>query len=75
MINKTEVEDTIKDFTYLGSIASTSGDTDEDIQARKRDARQAFAMLRPVWRSKALRTRTKLLIFDTTVKSVLLYGS
>ena len=73
-INNTEVEDT-KDFTYLGSIVSTSGGTDEDIKARKRKAQQAFAMLRPVWRSRALRTRTKLRIFNTNVKSVLLYGS
>ncbi|XP_056022192.1 uncharacterized protein LOC130055046 [Ostrea edulis] len=69
-----EVED-IKDFTYLGSIVSTSVDTDEDIKARKRKAQQAFAMLRPVWRSKAPRTRTKIRIFNINVKSVLLYGS
>ena len=74
--DNTKVEDT-KDFTYFGStcIVITSGGTDEDIKARKRKAQQAFAMLRPVWRSRALTTRTKLQIFNTNVKSIFLYGS
>ena len=42
-INNTEVED-VQDFTYLGSVVSTSGSTDEDIKARKRKAQQAFAI-------------------------------
>ena len=32
-------------------------------------------MLRPVWRCKALRMKTKIQIFNSNVKSVLLYGS
>jgi hypothetical protein len=50
-------------FTYLGSIISITGGTDEDIKARKRKAQQAFAMLKPVWRSTTLRTSTKLRLF------------
>ena len=69
-----EIED-VQEFTYLGSIVSTSGGTDEDIRARKRKAQQAFAILKPVWRSKALRLKTKIRIFNSNVKSVLLYGS
>ena len=60
---------------YLGSIISTTGGTDEDIKARKRKAQQAFAMLKPVWRSTTLRTRTKLKLFNSNVKYILLYGS
>ena len=37
----------VDEFTYLGSIVSKKGCTDEDIQARIGKARQAFAMLRP----------------------------
>ena len=40
----------VNEFRYLGSIVSKKGGTDEDIQARIRKARQAFAMLRPIWR-------------------------
>ena len=65
----------VDEFTYLGSIVSNKGGTDEDIQARIGKARQAFAMLRPIWRSTALTTKTKLRVFGSNVKAVLLYGS
>ena len=39
----------VHEFTYLGSIVSKKGGTDKDIQARIGRARQAFAMLRPIW--------------------------
>ena len=41
------VED-VSEFVYLGSKISQSGGTDEDIKARVKKARQAFAILRPV---------------------------
>ena len=63
----------VDEFTYLGSIVSKRGGTDEDIQARIGKARQAFAMLRPIWRSTALTTKTKLRVFGSNVKAVLLY--
>ena len=53
----------------------TNSCTDEDIQARIGKARQALAMLRPIWRSTALTTKTKLRVFGSNVKAVLLYGS
>ena len=34
---------------FYGSIVSKKGGTDEDIQARNGKAKQAFAMLRPIW--------------------------
>ena len=40
-INNTDVEDT-EHFTYLGSIVSTSGGTDEDIKARKKEGPASF---------------------------------
>ena len=58
----------VDEFTYLGSIVSKKGGTDEDIMARIGKARQAFAMLRPIW-------RPKLRVCISNVKEVLLYGS
>ena len=60
--------------TYLGRIVSKPGGTDEDVKARINNARHAFATLRPVWRSKNLSVRAKLRLFNSNVKSVLLYG-
>ena len=69
-----EIED-VRKFIYLGSTISKSGGTDEDIKARITKARFAFTTLRPIWRSTNLQLRTKLRLFNTNVKSVLLYGS
>ena len=73
-IRDTEVEN-VEQFMYLGSIIITTGGTDEDIKARKRKAQQTFAMRKPVWRGTTLRTSSKLRLFNSNVKSVLLYGS
>ena len=74
MIAGKQIEE-VDEFRYLGSIVSKKGETDEDIQVRIGKARQAFAMLRPIWRSTALTTRTKLRFFGSNVKAVLLYGA
>ena len=65
----------MSEFTYLGSIISETGGTDEDITARIRKAQSTFSMLMPVWKEKCMRLQTKLRSFDTNVKSTLLYGS
>nr|KAG5708273.1 hypothetical protein BaRGS_021207 [Batillaria attramentaria] len=62
-------------FIYLGSVVSKDGGTDEDIKSRTNKARHAFRTLRPIWRSTALSLRNKIRIFNSNVKSVLLYGS
>ena len=74
LIAEERVEE-VDEFTYLGSIVSKKGRTDEDIQARIGKARQVFAMLKPVWRSTAQTTQAKLRIFGSNVKAVLLYRS
>ena len=53
-IHNTAIED-VQNVTYLGSIVSTTGGTDADITVRKEKAQQAFAILKPVWRIRALR--------------------
>lgn len=64
----------VEKFTSLGSIISKTGDSDDDIKSRISKAQQAFAMLKPVWSSATLRESTTIRIFNTNVKSVLLYG-
>ena len=65
----------VTSFTYLGSIVSTDGGADADIKARINKARHVFVTLRPIWKSSSLSRKNKLRIFNSNVKSVLLYGS
>jgi len=65
----------VDSFTFLGSVIDKEGGTDVDVGARIGKARAAFNMPRNIWKSKEMRTETKLRIFNSNVKSVLLYGS
>ena len=69
-------EDTedVEQFTYLGSVVSRDGGTDRDIKSRIGKAIAAFMTLRPIWTSQVISVKTKLQIFNTNLKSVLLYG-
>ena len=62
-------------FTYLGSTINKNGGTAEDVKARIQKARVAFIMLGKIWGAKQIKTNTKLRIFNSNVKAVLLYGS
>ena len=65
----------VQSFTYLGSVLNVEGGNDEDIKIRIQKARAAFVMLRKIWNAKEIKTCTKLRIFRSNVKSVLLYGA
>ena len=60
--------------THLGSMISKDWCSLKDIKNRLSKARNAFANLRPVWRSYFYSIRTKLNLYNSIVKSVLLYG-
>ncbi|VDP53978.1 unnamed protein product [Schistosoma margrebowiei] len=49
--------------------------SDADVKARIGKARAAYLQLRNIWNSKQLSTNTKVRIFNTNVKTVLLYGA
>ncbi|KAG7310042.1 hypothetical protein JYU34_004574 [Plutella xylostella] len=61
-------------FCYLGCILTNKGGADMDIDNRIKKAKAAFAQLAPVWKSHIMPLRLKLSIFESNVKSVLLYG-
>ena len=62
-------------FVYLGSVVASNGGAEDDVGARINKARHAFITLRRVWNSSALSKTTKVRIFNTNVKTILLYGS
>ncbi|VDO89007.1 unnamed protein product, partial [Schistosoma margrebowiei] len=73
-IDGEDLED-VKTFTYLSSIIDEHGGSDADVKARTGKARAAYLQLRNIWNSKQLSTNTKVMIFNTNVKTVLLYGA
>ena len=62
----------VHEFVYLGSKVTTDGDCDVEVTKRISKVNQAFAMLRPIWRSTGLGIHTKIRIFKSNILSVLL---
>ena len=65
----------VESFTYLGSIVDRQGGTEADIKVRTGKARTAFNQLKNVWTSRTLHLRTKIRMFNTIIKPILMYGS
>jgi len=74
MLGDESIED-VESFVYLGSKVTKDGGTTQDVAQRIQKANGAFVQLYPVWRNNKISTRTKLRIFRSNVKAVLLYGS
>jgi hypothetical protein len=64
----------VADFTYLGSNVSEDGGAIKDINIRIQKARGAVSRLQKIWQSTHIHKSTKIKIFNSCVKSVLLYG-
>ena len=64
----------VEPFIYLGSVVDQLGSTGRDVTARIGKARAAFVMLKNIWAFGGISVRAKLRIFNSSVKSVLLYG-
>ena len=64
----------VESFVYLGSVVDQQGGTDRNVTARIGKARAAFVVLKNIWASGGISMRTILRIFNSSVKSVQLYG-
>ncbi|VDP40099.1 unnamed protein product [Schistosoma curassoni] len=69
-----DLED-VKTFTHLGGIIDEQGESDSGVKAWIGKARAAYLQLRNIWNSKQPSTNIKVRIFNTNVKTVLLYGA
>ena len=74
-IYKNEAVEEVDEFSYLGSIVSNDNGTSKEIKSRIQKARVTFCQLKNIWKSTKLNTYTKLKIYKSNVKSVLLYGA
>ena len=73
-IKDTNLEE-VEEFTYLGSIVNIECSTDVDVKNRINKARVIVNILGKVWSAKNISRGTKMKIFNSNVKSVLLYGA
>ena len=64
----------MNEFVYLGATMSNSGGADQYIERRLRKAKSTFGRLTKVWESKKISRGTKIRLYNTLVKPVLLYG-
>ncbi|VDP51967.1 unnamed protein product [Schistosoma mattheei] len=63
----------VKTPTYLGRIIHEHDGFDTDVKSWIGKARVAYLQLKNIWNSKQLSTNTKVRIFNSNVKTVLLY--
>jgi hypothetical protein len=69
-----KVVEKVDRFTYLGSVVTKNGGTEEDVLNRISRANTAFVQLYSIQKNKQITQRNKLRIYETNVKAVLLYG-
>ena len=62
-------------FNYFGSILENQGGTDAYVRTRIGKARAAFHQLKNIWGSSVIGITTKIRLFNTIVKPLLLYGA
>jgi len=72
-VNGLALED-VEKFIYLGATVCKQGSGGEDINARLGKARGAFVKLNRVWNSSIVSRKTKIRLYKTLVKPVLMYG-
>ena len=65
----------VKEFTYLGMLISNQHDTAVEIKRRILSGTRAFYSLKPQLSSKKLSRRSKLTIYKTLIRPIVLYGS
>jgi len=63
----------VEKFIYLGATVCKQGGGGEDINARLGKARGAFVKLNRVWNSSSVSRKTKIRLYKTLVKPVLMY--
>ena len=64
----------VEKFKYLGTILSSNGSLREEFEERLKKANQAMGMLKAIWNSNNFSVHTKIKIYKTMVRPILIYG-
>lgn len=73
-LHRSELEE-VEAFTYLGRAIDKQDGTAANVRAKIGKSRAAYLQLRNIWSSKVVSTHTKIRLFNSNFKSVLLYGT
>ena len=73
VIDGDEIE-VVDEFVYLGSLVTADNDTSREIKRRIMAGNRAYFGLRRTLRSKKVRRSTKLTVYKTLIRPVVLYG-
>ena len=73
VVNGREVED-VEEFPFLGAGVDKDFGGSKDIMNRQQKVRRAFQTLGKVWAARGIGRGTKIRLFKTLIRRVLLYG-
>ena len=65
----------VHSFIYLGSEVASEGGSEGDVKRRLGKARSAFGMMGTIWRASNILLKTKIRLFNLSIKTILLYVS
>ena len=65
----------VQEFKYLGSYLTADGNIEREISARIALASAAFQKMRTIWSSREISVSTKIKLYKSNVRSVLLYAA
>ena len=74
MANHQPLEE-VNSLIYLGSEVARDGRSEGGVKRRIGRARSAFGMMRAIWRESNISLKTKIRLFNSSLKTILLYGS
>lgn len=66
--------ETVDEFVYLGSTISGKGGCEAEIRRRTQIAKNAMTRLATIWKDRGISTATKMMLVQTLVFSIFLYG-
>ena len=67
-VNQQPLEE-VDSFIYLGSEVASDGGSEGDVKRRIGKARAAFGMMGAIWRARNITLRTKIRLFNSSIKS------
>ena len=73
-VNDQNLEE-VDSFNYLGGEVDNLGGSDKDVKIRIGKARTAFNMMGSIWKARNISLKTKVRLFNSNVKTILLYGA